>query len=264
MLHGAPYAGLTTSAHALAAAPDDGAAAHLLAGILTGERICALGLAGPDARVARLIDGAARADALLLVDRYSSALTLFPDRHGWSAEPARDDFDVSRTCSTVTVDRGEGHRLATDGRAFGLYRLLLAADAVGCVQTVLDRTVAYSAQRHAFGRPIGGFQAVQHRLVDHTVRARGMALAVAEAARSLSSEDGPRAARSVAVAGVSVNSAATHIIHDLLQLTGAIGFTWEYGLHFHERRAHQDARLAGNPRAALRSLAELEEWTRAR
>ena len=41
-----------------------------------------------------------------------------------------------------------------------------------------------------------------------------------------------------------------HILHDLLQLTGAIGFTWEYGLHFFERRVHQDARLAANPRRA--------------
>jgi alkylation response protein AidB-like acyl-CoA dehydrogenase len=65
----------------------------------------------------------------------------------------------------------------------------------------------------------------------------------------------------VAVAEVSVSSGATHILHDLIQLTGAIGFTWEYGLHFYERRVHQDARLAANPRGALRSLAEFEGWT---
>ena len=51
-----------------------------------------------------------------------------------------------------------------------------------------------------------------------------------------------------------MSGAAGHILHDLLQLTGAIGFTWEYGLHFFERRVHQDARLAANPRRARHEL----------
>jgi hypothetical protein len=55
---------------------------------------------------------------------------------------------------------------------------------------------------------------------------------------------------------------AARILHDLLQLTGAIGFTWEYGLHFYERRVQQDARLAANPRAAVRTLTEIEGWSR--
>jgi hypothetical protein len=48
-----------------------------------------------------------------------------------------------------------------------------------------------------------------------------------------------------------------------VQLTGATGFTWEYGLHFYERRILQDARLAANPRAAVRLLADIEGWSRA-
>jgi alkylation response protein AidB-like acyl-CoA dehydrogenase len=59
-----------------------------------------------------------------------------------------------------------------------------------------------------------------------------------------------------------VSGSAVHVLHDLLQLTGGIGFTWEHGLHLYERRAHHDARLAGNPRAAARALAALEGWPR--
>ena len=99
----------------------------------------------------------------------------------------------------------------------------------------------------AFGRPIGGFQAVQHRLVDHTVRVRGMQLVVTEAARALTAADSD-APRAVTLAELAVSAGAVHVLHDLLQLTGAIGFTWEYGLHRYERRAHHDARLVGNPR----------------
>jgi alkylation response protein AidB-like acyl-CoA dehydrogenase len=90
-----------------------------------------------------------------------------------------------------------------------------------------------------------------------------MALVVAEAARLLGAGS-PEARRSVALAQLSVSSEAGHILHDLVQLTGAVGFTWEHGLHFYVRRAHQDARLAAGPRAAVRSLATMEGWTGAR
>jgi alkylation response protein AidB-like acyl-CoA dehydrogenase len=159
------------------------------------------------------------------------------------------------------VDPAAGRRLPADPTAHRLFRLLLAADAVGGVERALARAVAYAGDRVAFGRPIGGFQAVQHRLADHAVRLRGMTLLVRDAARAIAA-DTPDSPRRVLVAEASVAGGAVHILHDLVQLTGAIGFTWEYGLHLSERRAHQDARLAANPRRARRALAELEGWTR--
>ena len=125
---------------------------------------------------------------------------------------------------------------------------------------MLDRTVEYAKTRETFGKAIGGYQAVQHRLVDHGVRTRGMSLAVEEAARAMS-EGSAAVDRLIAVAELSVSSGATHIVHDLVQLTGGIGFTWEYGLHFYDRRVHQDARLTRNPRSAVRTIAALEGWT---
>ncbi|WP_462183671.1 acyl-CoA dehydrogenase family protein [Frankia sp. AgKG'84/4] len=269
-LHGGPFAGLTASAHLLAHCPGDPAAEEVLAGVLTGERICAFGYLGPDGQVARLVDGAPGADALLLLDRRRDELTLLADPAHWSADGRRYGFDITRTCADVTPTGGGGHRLTPPAdalaRAVDLYELLLAADAVGGVARMLDRTVAYAGQRIAFGRPIGGYQAVQHRLADHTVRARGMTLVVTEAARLLAAEPTTaparrQARRAVALAALSVSSGAPPLLHDLLQLTGAIGFTWEYGLHYFERRAHHDARLAANPRHALRSLAQVEGWT---
>jgi alkylation response protein AidB-like acyl-CoA dehydrogenase len=258
-LHGAPFAGLTASAHVLAVNGDDPVAAEVLTGVLTGERICALGLLTTSGDAARMVDGAADADALVLLDSSAGSALVLTDPAQWNADTALQSFDVSRTCAAIRVLQGAGHHLPRVGSAAQLYRLLLNADAVGGVQSMLDRTVAFTKQRTAFGRPIGGFQAVQHRLVDHALRARGMALLVEEAARLL--RDGsPDAGRHVAMAEVSVSSHASHILHDLLQLTGAIGFTWEYGLHSFERRVHQDARLAANPRAAVRSLAAFEGW----
>jgi alkylation response protein AidB-like acyl-CoA dehydrogenase len=267
-LHGSPYAGLVASAHALACA-EDPAAAELVAGIVSGDRLCSLGIlenacaAEPGADVARVVDGAPCADALLLLRPGEDRLVLLTDPRAWTVTAPSAPFDVSRACGDVVVDARTGRRIPGAAAARDLHGLLLAADALGCVQRVLDRTVAYAGQRQAFGRPVGGFQAVQHRLVDHAIRARGMALVVAEAARLLA-EGSPDGHRLVALAELSVSSGAAAIVHDLLQLTGAIGFTWEYGLHFFERRVHQDARLAANPRAAARRLATIEGWAHAR
>ena len=295
-LDASPYAGLVASAHALARA-DDPAAADLVAGIIAGDRLCAFGIldrsgavergglgpsgsgprgsgdvprggtvpgstVSPRVSTARVVDGAPHADALVLLQPDADDLTLVTDPSTWTVDAPRSRFDVSRTCGDVAVGAGSGRRIPGAAMARDLHGLLLAADALGCVQRMLDRTVAYARQRQAFGRPIGGFQAVQHRLVDHVLRARGMALVVAEAAHLLAAGS-PDAPRFVALAELSVSSGAAPILHDLLQLTGAIGFTWEYGLHFYERRVLQDARLAANPRAAVRLLADIEGWSHA-
>jgi alkylation response protein AidB-like acyl-CoA dehydrogenase len=260
-LHGAPFAGLTASAHALArAAGTTSSLDDLLDGVLSGDRICAFGRLGPDGRTVRAVDGGPEADALLLLDPTAGDVLVLTDASAWTLDTTRYGFDVSRRCADIAVDIAQAHRLTDPGQAVELYGLLLAADAVGGLQRMLERTVGYAGQRQTFGKAIGGFQAVQHRLAEHTVRARGMALAVAEAARLLDTGS-PDAGRAVAMAELSVSSGAVHIVHDLIQLTGAIGFTWEYGLHFYERRIHHDARLAANPRAAAQSLARFEGWT---
>ncbi len=261
-LHASPYAGLVAATRALSAS-DDPVAAEVLPAVLAGERVAAFGRIDHSGRVARVVDGAPDADLLVLARPGDDELVLLTDGAAWSVDTSLEGFDVSRTCGDVTVDPSLARPLGADPVAVQLHRLLLAADAVGCVRRMVDRTVAYAGERVAFGRPIGGFQAVQHRLADHAVRARGMALAVDEAAGSVASAS-PGAARAVAVAEVAVSASATRVLHDLLQLTGAIGFTWEYGLHFFERRVHHDARLAANPRAAVRALATIEGWTGAR
>ena len=246
-LHGSPYAGLVASSRALAAAPE------LLGDILTGDRICAYGRLDPASGIARAVDGAPAADALLLEDPAAGDLLLLTDPSMWTVTGTPHGFDVSRQCADVAVDPARGMRIAADATARDLFGLLLAADALGGTERVLERTVAYAKDRRAFGRAIGGFQAVQHRLADHAVRVRGMSLLVREAARAIAHE-APDAHRRVLLAEASVSASAGHILHDLLQLTGAIGFTWEYGLHFFERRVHQDARLAANPRRARHDL----------
>lgn len=255
-LSGAPFASTVAAAHVLAREESD-----LLAGILSGERLAGYARLDPATDAAARVDGAADVDVLVLEDPDTGELLLFDDPSSWSVTgPAPQGFDVSRTCADLDVDATRARRLSSDPTARHLFSLLVAADVVGVVERSFDTTVRYAAQREAFGRPIGGFQAVQHTLSDHVLRLRSMALLVRDAARALGA-DAPDAQRRVTLAAASTSAGATPLLHELLQLTGGIGFTWEYGLHAFERRAHQDAVLLGGPRAARDALARLEGWT---
>lgn len=259
-LHGSPFAGLTAAAHALGGSHDPRANAVLRA-VLSGEGLCGFGrLDAPG--IARHVDGAPDLDALVLEDPVAGDLVLFDDPGQWVAALDPVGFDTSRSSATVRVVVDEGLRLPACPTARDLFGLLLSADALGGTERALARTVAYAGDRQAFGRPIGGFQAVQHRLADHAVRVRGLVLAVREAALLLA-DGAPDAHRRVVLAELGVHGAVGHVLHDLLQLTGGIGFTWEYGLHHLQRRAHQDARLGANPRGARQSIATIEGWDRA-
>ena len=163
----------------------------------------------------------------------------------------------------VTFDPAAGHAVPHDPTAVDLHGLLLAADALGCVRRMLDRTVAYAAERRAFGQPIGGFQAVQHRLVDHAVRARGMGLAVADAARLLG--DGAprrrpcgrpgRGERELGCRPRAARPAPAHRRRSASRGSTACTST-----------SAAPTRTRGSPptpATALRTIADLEGWTRA-
>ncbi len=273
-LHGSPYPALVAASFALARWLDPSERKGACVAIASGERLPTLAFLDPSARVvetagearldgcARLVLGAADADAFLVLPSGSPGMYFLGARDGCSLanehafDPTRSAADVVFHGARATpLSAGQGERRLTE-RLFGL---LLAGDALGGAERMLERTRLHALERCAFGRPIGGFQAVQHRLVDHTLQLRGMRLLASDAADAMT-RGGAEAVRAVLLAEAAVAGGALHILHDLLQLTGAIGFTWEHGLHFYERRAHLDARLGRNPRAALRSLAACEGW----
>ncbi|MBL7501092.1 acyl-CoA dehydrogenase family protein [Frankia nepalensis] len=273
-LHPGPYAALTAASYALSRWLDEDHRAGPLAGLVDGTHVPTLAFLDADAVTegdgptvlvsgrARLVAGAADADSFVLLAADGDRM-LFVPKAATCATIHAHSFDVTRSCADVAFSGAAARPLAAppDGsaRVELLHGLLLAGDALGGLERTLGRTVDYAGQRTAFGRPLGGFQAVQHRLVDHTVRLRGLSLLADEAANRLT--DGAEGAdRHALAATASVAESAVPMLHDLLQLTGAIGFTWEYGLHLYERRAHLDARLSRDPRRALRSLARLAGW----
>lgn len=109
------------------------------------------------------------------------------------------------------------------------------AEMVGGAQQVLDMTVAYAAERHQFGRPIGSFQAVQHHCVDMAVDVLGSRFLAYEAIWRLS--EGREASTEIAAAKGWVSEAYQRVCALGHQVHGAIGFTQEHDLHLYYRHA---------------------------
>jgi len=111
--------------------------------------------------------------------------------------------------------------------------LARSAQMAGALESLLQQSVRYATERRQFGRPIGGFQAIQHALA---VLAGHAAAAGIAAERAFAAADGGDAAFEIAVAKVRAGEAAGVAASIAHQVHGAIGFTYEHALHFSTRR----------------------------
>jgi alkylation response protein AidB-like acyl-CoA dehydrogenase len=167
---------------------------------------------------------------VLLVDAGSAELI---------AEPT---VDGSLCAARVRVPAGAGRELPGLDPATLRDRadLAAAAELVGLGRRMLDLTVGYVSQRHQFGVPVGGLQAVAHPLADALLRLEFAAPAVLAAAWSLSAEPGSvagdAAGRDVSAAALLAKEAAEEVARTALQSHGAIGYTVEYDLHLYAKR----------------------------
>jgi alkylation response protein AidB-like acyl-CoA dehydrogenase len=130
-------------------------------------------------------------------------------------------------------------------RCLAVATVLQAAESVGAADRLFASTVDYVQKRVQFGRTIGSFQAVKHRLADLLMEVEGMRAAAHYAALALN--DGlPDAAEAVATAGAYVDDTFAHLCGEALQLHGGIGFTWEHDVHLFVRRAKVNQVLYGD------------------
>jgi len=100
--------------------------------------------------------------------------------------------------------------------------------------------------REQFGRPIGSFQAVKHRLADLYVLVESARSVSRDAARALA-DDAPDLGVRAATAQAYCAEAYAAVAAETIQLHGGIGFTWEHEAHLHFKRAHAAAALFGSP-----------------
>jgi len=128
-----------------------------------------------------------------------------------------------------------GHAEMPISVVHGIGAFVRAAGIAGALQAVLAQAVQYAGERVQFGRPISKFQAIQHQLAELATQAASVGVAVDTAARAL--DAGPTAAEfDIAVAKIRAADAAQAGAAIAHQTHGAIGFTYEHGLHFWTRR----------------------------
>jgi len=167
--------------------------------------------------------------------------------------------DVTLTDTPATLLAGPDLAPAALDRALLFAAGLIASEQLGIGQWCLDSTVAYTKQRYQFGRPVGSFQALKHRMADmwlELVSARAAARYAADCLATGSS-DTPVA---VAMAKAYCSDAAVHLAEECIQLHGGIGMTWEHPAHLFLKRAKSDQLALGTPgrhRATLATLVDL-------
>ena len=242
---------------------------------IRGERIAALGITEPDAgsdvagikTMARRVDGGwvvngskmfitngVRADfivtavkttaegghhgiSFLIIDRGPGVESSKIEKMGWHAsDTALISFDdVAVPEENLLGDENQGFYLIMAN--FQWERIMMALGAVGAMQTMFERTLAYAKERTAFGRPIGSHQVIRHKLAEIALRI--------EAGRDLTYHglrrfvDGADAVQEVTMAKLATQRAAFDTADDCLQIHGGVGYMVEYDIE----RAARDARL---------------------
>jgi acyl-CoA dehydrogenase len=152
-------------------------------------------------------------------------------------------IDPTRSHARIAFDGAAAEPLGAPGAGAGLLErlfdraaVLVAFEQVGGAQAALDMAREYALGRFAFGRPIGSFQAIKHKLADVYVAvelARSNAYYGAWALSTGASEL-PVAA---AAARISATEAFYHAAKENIQTHGGMGFTWEFDCHLYYRRA---------------------------
>jgi alkylation response protein AidB-like acyl-CoA dehydrogenase len=249
--------GCVLSAAALSSAPSE-VRDRWLPAMLDGTATAGCALSGDTVRVVRgdTID--------ILVALGCNGIHLFEVSD--TMPSSRDDelLDVSRTASRIDVSGAESVQIGGPERAgqlLAVARVLLGADSLGALSMTFERLVGYLKDRIAFSAPIASFQAVQHRLVDLLVFEAKARAVIMKAARALASGDPSDDAVALSVvAHAFVTSNATRAIDECMQLSGGIGFTWEYPLHYELRRVFTNGYLLGTARSSRALLAEMSGW----
>ena len=263
---------------ALVAAEPSAARDELLAALVEGTRTAAFAVpdragsfdpgavtvTGTDTltgRIERVVDG--DADELLVAATGPGGVALYAVASDGVRRDPLVTLDLTRPQCTITLTEAPARLIAGPGEAVRVIThalqagsALLAAEQVGAAQHLLDLSVEYAKSRLQFGRPIGSFQAVKHRLAEGLVDLEHARSTAYHAAWALTDgSDDP--ALAVSIAQALASAAFSRIATDTIQVHGGIGFTWEHQAHLYFKRASTDAALLGGAEAHRDRVAAL-------
>ncbi|WP_171107528.1 MULTISPECIES: acyl-CoA dehydrogenase family protein [unclassified Streptomyces] len=249
---------------------------ELLTGLASGRTIGALAVPlhlapGAAFPVVRLEDGALHGELTGVADASAADVLLVPADDGGLYAVQADavtvlpqvSLDLTRPVARVVLRGAAGRRVGEAEpavrRALRAAAGLLASEQLGLADWSLTEAVRHLKERKQFNRPVGGFQALKHRLAQlwlEVVHLRATARGAADALAT-----GEDVAVSVAVAQAYAAPVAVRAAEEALQLHGGIGMTWEHPVHLYLKRAKADSiayGTAGAHRAALAELMDLQ------
>jgi alkylation response protein AidB-like acyl-CoA dehydrogenase len=229
-----PLLGTTLAELALLTAPEPDA--ETLEGLAAGSSIGALVL-DPD----YVVNGDIADVVVAAPDGPGGQLSRWTR---FSAQPVTT-MDPTRRLARVrpeeTVDLGDDPGIADTAA------ILLAAEQIGAAERCLELTVEYAKSRVQFGRPIGSFQALKHRMADLYVAVAAARAVVADACAD------PTPANA-ATARLAATETLNIVAAEGIQLHGGIAITWEHDMHLYFKRAHGSTQLLDAPPELLRRL----------
>ena len=165
----------------------------------------------------------------------------------WTTFTAHRIESMDPTRRLAHVEAGDTADIGTDPGLADTAAILLAAEQIGAAAKCLDLTVEYTKDRVQFGRPIGSFQALKHRMADLYVAVQSARAVVNDAIAEPSTT-------SAALARVAASEAFSKVAAEAVQMHGGIAITWEHDIQLYFKRAHGSAQLLGPPREHLRRL----------
>jgi alkylation response protein AidB-like acyl-CoA dehydrogenase len=178
----------------------------------------------------------------IIVDKDTPGLSFGANEYkmGWNAQPTRQVIfqDARVPVANRLGPEGIGFKIAMAGLDGG--RINIGAASLGGAQAALDKTIAYVAERKAFGKPIGAFQALQFRVADMATELEAARLMLWRAAAALDAQD-ENATLYCAMAKRFATDAGFNIANEALQLHGGYGYLADYGIEkiVRDLRVHQ-------------------------
>ncbi len=154
-------------------------------------------------------------------------------------------MDPTRRLARLTA--GSTAAIGADPGLADTAAILLAAEQIGAASRCLELTVDYTKERVQFGRAIGSFQALKHRMADLYVAVQSARAVVNDAIAAPSPT-------SAALARLAATEAFTKVAGEAIQMHGGIAITWEHDIQLYFKRAHGSAQLLGSVGDQLRRL----------
>ncbi|MDG2306652.1 MAG: acyl-CoA/acyl-ACP dehydrogenase [Candidatus Binatia bacterium] len=273
-----PYLGHVLAAHAISLGGSDEQKKRWLPGLASGERIGTVALAeagsvwepdqwalsgeGPLSGTKEFVTSADAADVIVVGLAGGQLGVVEKGAAGLTLEPV-DCADLTRRANHVRFENTPCEILASGAAASSAVRdvglSLLAADAFGGSQRLLDMCVEYAKTREQFGVTIGSFQGLKHQLANMAVEVepnRGLYWFAAYAQDHVPGE----AERVAAIAKAHITDRYMQIARDSVEAHGGIGFTWECDVQIWFKRAMFDRAFLGTPSDHRERSVQLAAW----